>query len=803
MDETILDKLVHALGVEPQLATRADWLAAVSLAVRDQVIDRWLESARLAAREGGKQVCYLSAEFLIGRLLRDAISNLGLSKSVEAALSKLGAAGDLPALAELEADPALGNGGLGRLAACYMESMASLGIPAYGYGIRYDNGLFKQRITDGSQVEVPDRWLTGGNPWEIERRGVSYKIGFGGSVEAAGGPASHAAAVWRPAEVVFAQAYDMPVVGWRGKRVNTLRLWSARAKTPLRLDQFNGGDHIGAMYNKARAESINQVLYPSDATAAGQELRLRQEYFFTAASVQDLLARHISAHKDVRNLAAKASIQMNDTHPAIAVAELMRLLMDEHGLPQAEAWAITQKTISYTNHTLLPEALESWTVHLMQTLLPRHMQIIYALDELLANDVKALAGDNGALAASVALVDRHGDWRVRMGNLAFAGSHKVNGVSQLHTDLMKTSVFKDMDELYPGRIINKTNGITPRRWLQGVNPDLTELITSTIGEKVLDDLSEIAKLKPFADDAGFRKKFIEVKRADKVRLANLIRERLDVQVDPSALFDVQIKRIHEYKRQLMNIVQTVALYNAMKAKPEANWAPRVKIFAGKAAPSYFMAKRIIHLINDVATTINADASLRGRLKVAFLPNYNVSLAEVIIPAADLSEQISTAGMEASGTGNMKFALNGAVTIGTLDGANVEMSEHIGTDNMVIFGLTAAEVEAHRTAGLNPRAQIEKSPSLKGALDAIASGAFSGGDHSRYKEIVDNLYAHDWFMVTADFDAYEQAQARVESIWADPARWGAMAVRNTAAMGWFSSDRAIREYARDIWNVPVK
>ncbi len=802
MDETILDKLVHALGVEPQLATRADWLTAVSLAVRDQVIDRWLESERSAKRANGKQVCYLSAEFLIGRLLRDAVSNLGLEKSVEAAIAKLGAGGDLAELAELEADPALGNGGLGRLAACYMESMASLGIPAYGYGIRYDNGLFKQRITDGSQVEIPDRWLAGGCPWEIERRGVSYRIGFGGSVEAAGGPASHAAAVWRPTEIVYAQAFDMPVVGWRGKRVNTLRLWSARAKSPLRLDQFNGGDHVGALYNKTRAESINQVLYPSDATAAGQELRLRQEYFFTAASVQDLLARHVATHKDVRNLAEKASIQMNDTHPAIAVAELMRLLMDEHHLPQAEAWAITRKTISYTNHTLLPEALESWTVHLMQTLLPRHMQIIYALDELLANEVKALPGDNGALAASVALVDRHGDWRVRMGNLAFAGSHKVNGVSQLHTDLMKVSVFKDMDRLYPGRIVNKTNGVTPRRWLQGVNPDLTALITDTIGGKVLDDLGEIAKLKPFADDAGFRAKFTEVKRADKVRLANLIRERLDIQVDPTALFDVQIKRIHEYKRQLMNIVQTVALYNAMKAAPDKNWAPRVKIFAGKAAPSYFMAKRIIHLINDVAATINADASLRGRLKVAFLPNYNVSLAEVIIPAADLSEQISTAGMEASGTGNMKFALNGAITIGTLDGANVEMRDHIGADNMVIFGLTAAEVEARRKAGLNPRAEIEASSSLTGALDAIGSGVFSGGDHGRYREIVENLYAHDWFMVTADFDAYEKAQGRVDAIWADPARWGAMAVRNTASMGWFSSDRAVREYARDIWNVPV-
>ena len=800
--DRILDKLTHVLGVEPQKASKADWLAAVSLTVRDHLLDRWLETDRKSEQDGAKQVCYLSAEFLIGRLLRDAVGNLGMTGPFEEALRTLRVAGGLAGLAELEADPALGNGGLGRLAACYMESMASVGISAYGYGIRYDNGLFKQRISDGSQVELPDRWLMGGNPWEIERRGTEYTIGFGGTIEAAGGPASHANPVWRPGEVVIAQAFDVPVVGWRGLRVNTLRLWSARAKYPLRLDQFNGGDHIGALYNKTRAESINQVLYPSDATAAGQELRLRQEYFFTSASVQDLLARHVGRFKDVRNLADKVSIQLNDTHPAIAVAELMRLLMDEHGLAQAEAWAITQKTISYTNHTLLPEALESWTVHLMQTLLPRHMQIIYALDELQAIEVKARAGDDAALAASVALVERHGDWRVRMGNLAFAGSHKVNGVSQLHTDLMKVSVFRDMDRLYPGRIVNKTNGITPRRWLQEVNPDLTELICDAIGGKVLDDLGELGKLKRFADDAGFRTKFADVKRADKARLANLIHDRLGIAVDPAAMFDVQIKRIHEYKRQHMNIVQTVALYLAMKAKPEADWVPRVKIFAGKAAPSYFMAKRIIHLINDVAATINADASLRGRLRVAFLPNYNVSLAEVVIPAADLSEQISTAGMEASGTGNMKFALNGALTIGTLDGANVEMRDHVGAENMIIFGLTAAEVEARRKAGHDPRALIERLPSLKAALEAIANGTFSGGDRDRYKEVVDNLYAHDWFMVTADFDAFEQAQAQVDELWADRARWGSMAVRNTAGMGLFSSDRAVREYARDIWNVPT-
>ncbi len=793
--EGILDKLTHSLGAEPLLATRAEWLAAVSLAVRDRVLDRWLESQRQSKRDGAKQVCYFSAEFLIGRLLRDSTSNLGLIRPLEDALAKLGAAGDFAGLAELENDPALGNGGLGRLAACYMESMASLGIPAVGYGIRYDNGLFKQVIRDGYQVEEPDTWLAGGNPWEVERQGTRFDVGFGGGVQDVGGKQ-----IWTPAETLIAQAFDMPVVGWRGKRVNTLRLWSARARTPLRLDQFNGGDHIGALYDKSRAESINQVLYPADSNAAGQELRLRQEYFFVSASLQDLLARHVERFKDVRNLAEKASVQLNDTHPSIAVAELMRLLMDVHRLPQAEAWSITRATISYTNHTLLPEAHESWSVHLMQTLLPRHMQIIYALDDLVLADAEARAAGDGALKAAVALIDRHGDWRVRMGNLAFAGSHKVNGVSQLHTDLMKASVFSSLDRVYPDRIVNKTNGVTPRRWLQQVNPGLTALIQATIGDKILDNADELAKLRPFADDAGFRAKFMDVKRANKVRLAGLIRDRLDIKVDPAAIFDVQIKRIHEYKRQLMNIVQTVALYNAMKANPEANWTPHVRIFAGKAAPSYFAAKRIIQLINDVAAVVNADASLRGRLKVVFLPNYNVSLAEVIIPAADISEQISTAGMEASGTGNMKFALNGAVTVGTLDGANVEMLEHIGADNMMIFGQTAAEVEARRKSGHDPRAIIEASPSLKGALEAIAGGEFSNGDRDRYKGLTDNLYAHDWFMVAADFDAYEAAQAKLDKLWADQMRWGAMAVRNTAAMGWFSSDRAVRDYARDIWHV---
>jgi len=796
LSRSILDELTRGMGVEPQLATKRDWLSAASLAVRDQVMDRWLASKRESQLAGSKDVCYLSLEFLIGRLLRDSANNMGLTETLEASLSELGA-GDLVSLADLEADPALGNGGLGRLAACYMESMASIGIPAFGYGIRYDHGLFRQLIEDGRQIEEPEAWLDGGNPWEVERRDAVFEIGFGGTVEVAEGGKPGA---WRPAEVIHAVAFDTPVVGWRGRRINSLRLWRARAPKPLRLDQFNGGDHIGAQYDQAHAESINKVLYPSDATPAGQELRLRQEYFFAAASMQDLLSRHVERFKNVRNLADKVAIQLNDTHPAIAVVELMRLLMDVHGLEEADAWSVTRATISYTNHTLLPEALESWPVHLMQALLPRHMQIIYALDKRVAADVPASPNGDLGMAGRVSLVDRHGDWRVRMGNLAFAGARKVNGVSQLHTDLMKASVFSDLDRLYPGRIVNKTNGVTPRRWLQGVNPGLTALVREAIGDEVLDDLGRIERLKPFAEDPVFRDKFKAIKLANKARLAVLIKDRLGVAVDPNALFDVQIKRIHEYKRQLLNLLQIVAQYRAMKENPSAAWMPRVKIFAGKAAPSYYAAKQSIHLINDVAAIINTDPAMRGLLKVAFIPNYNVSLAEVIVPAADLSEQISTAGMEASGTGNMKLALNGALTIGTLDGANVEIRQRVGERDIVIFGRTAAEVAALRQTGHDPRANIERSAALKGALDDIGSGLFTGGDRDRYRGLIDGFYQHDWFMVTADFDAYAAAQGAVDARWADTAGWQKSAIRNTAGVGWFSSDRAVREYAADIWNI---
>ena len=795
----ILGKLTYALGKDPDIARNHDWLTATILAVRDRVIDRWMASARDTHYAGRKRVCYLSLEFLVGRLLRDAVSNLDLTEATRAALAHLGV--DLDVIAGLEPDAALGNGGLGRLAACFMESMATLGIPAYGYGIRYDYGLFRQKIMDGWQAELPENWLSYGNPWEFERREYAYEIGFGGGVETKTDGDGVARHTWMPAERVLAVAYDTPIVGWRGRRVNTLRLWSARAIDPIRLDAFNSGDHIGALNDRTRAESITRVLYPSDSTPAGQELRLRQEYFFTSASLQDLVRRHLQQFKDLRTLAEKTAVQLNDTHPAIAVAELMRLLVDVHGVAFDEAWDIVRAAISYTNHTLLPEALETWPIQLFERLLPRHMQIIYAINSKVLDEARSRSADGEKLAA-ISLVTDHDGGRVRMGQLAFVGSHRVNGVSALHTDLMKVTVFKHLHQLYPDRITNKTNGITPRRWLQQVNPGLTRLLCDAVGDRVLDDIDTLADLERVAEERAFQEQFAQVKRANKERLARLISDQLQVSVDPSAVFDVQIKRIHEYKRQLLNVLEAVALYHAMRAQPDRDWVPRVKIFAGKAAASYWQAKMIIKLINDVGSVVNNDPAVRGRLKVIFIPNYNVSLAEVIVPAADLSEQISTAGMEASGTGNMKFALNGALTIGTLDGANIEIRDRVGADNVVIFGLTADEVSECRRSGHDPRRTIEESAELKDVLQAIAGGAFSAGDAGRYGSFVGGLYANDWFMVTADFAAYAAAQRRVDSLWIDRPVWLSKTIRNTAHMSWFSSDRAIREYARDIWNVPT-
>ncbi|WP_439623919.1 glycogen/starch/alpha-glucan phosphorylase [Shinella sp.] len=792
----LLERLKYRIGKDPKVAKPHDWLTAAILVARDRITDKWMDSTRRTYATGAKRVYYLSLEFLIGRLMRDAMTNIGIMDEMRHALASLGV--DIDIIAELEPDAALGNGGLGRLAACFMESMATVDVPAYGYGIRYVHGLFRQQMADGWQVELPETWLAHGNAWEFERRESSYEIGFGGAVETINIGEDKQCFVWKPAERVIATAFDTPAVGWRGKRVNTLRLWAANPIDPILLDAFNAGDHIGALKESNRAESLTRVLYPADATPAGQELRLRQEFFFCSASLQDILRRHLQQYPDFTSLPDAVAIQLNDTHPAISVVELVRLLMDVHGLDFDVAWDIGRRTFSYTNHTLLPEALESWPVPLLERLLPRHMQIVYAINAKILVEARKEKGFEDQRIRSISLIEESGERRVRMGNLAFVGSHSINGVSALHTELMKETVFADLHKLYPNRINNKTNGITPRRWLMQCNPGLFNLIRESIGEAFMDDAEALKALDAFADKKDFQERFAAIKRENKNRLANLVGSRMGVRIDPAAMFDIQIKRIHEYKRQLLNIIEAVALYDQIRSHPELDWVPRVKLFAGKAAPSYHNAKLIIKLANDVARVINNDPAVRGLLKVVFVPNYNVSLAEIMVPAADLSEQISTAGMEASGTGNMKFALNGALTIGTLDGANVEMRDHVGEENIVIFGMTAEEVAKVRAEGHNPRAIIEQSKELSQALAAISSGVFSPDDRNRFTGLVDGIYNHDWFMVAADFDAYSKAQRDVDAIWLDKTAWYSKTVRNTARMGWFSSDRTIRQYAKEIW-----
>jgi len=798
--QAIEDKLHYVVGKDATVASERDWFMATTLAVRDDIVDGWMASTRQIRRAGKKRVYYLSMEFLIGRLLTDALNNLGLTEIVTSALGELGV--DIEILKEIEPDAALGNGGLGRLAACFMESMATLSVAAYGYGIRYDHGFFRQQIKNGWQEEYPEEWLWYGNPWEFVRPESQYAIGFGGTVDNGNGDElTHKD--WKPADIIKAIAYDTPVVGWRGQHFNTLRLWRARTPEPLKLDVFNQGDYGRALASRVNAEAISSVLYPSDATPAGQELRLRQEYFFVSASLQDLVRRHMDQFNDIHLLPEKVAIQMNDTHPAIAVAELMRILVDLYHVAWTDAWKITVATLSYTNHTLMPEALESWPVPLMERLLPRHMQIIYLINADHLGALRKAGVSDAGLLSSVSLIDEHNGRRVRMGHLAFVGSHAVNGVSALHSDLMKKTVFRDLNGVYTGRIQNKTNGVTFRRWLMEANPELTRAIVDLVGPAPLDDPEKLALLLPHATDTAVQERFRKIRYANKVRLAGLIHDKLGTKVDPKALFDVQIKRIHEYKRQLLNLLETVALYNAIRANPSQDFVPRVKIFGGKAAPSYHTAKMIIKLANDIARVVNSDPTVRGMLKVAFLPNYNVSLAERIIPAADLSEQISTAGTEASGTGNMKLALNGALTIGTLDGANVEIREHVGAENFFIFGLKTEEVEAARAKGISGTEAIAASPWLKEVLDAIASGVFSPDDPGRYTQLVDILRHHDHYMLTHDFDSYYKTQRAVDETWMTPEVWWRMSIINTARMGWFSSDRTIAEYARDIWKAETR
>jgi glycogen phosphorylase len=799
LKSAVLAKLTYAVGKTREVATPRDWFLAVTFATRDIIVGRWLESLNAVYTDGRKRVYYLSLEFLIGRLLFDALTNLGVAEPMTKALHELGV--DLSDLRRIEPDAALGNGGLGRLAACFMDSMATLSIAAHGYGIRYDNGLFRQIIRGGWQQETPEDWLVNGNPWEFVRPEYNYAIGFGGWVEMVEGDEDRAHHVWHPSETVEAVAYDTPIVGWRGRHVNTLRLWSARATDPLKLEAFNAGDYVGAFSERVRAEAISKVLYPSDATPAGQELRLRQEYFFTSASLLDLIRRHIKQWGDVRTLGQHAAVQLNDTHPAIGIAELMRILVDLNKVDWDEAWSITQETFSYTNHTLLPEALETWPVPLMERVLPRHMQIIYLINAAHLDGARRCGFVDTGMLASISLIDEYAGRRVRMGNLAFIGSHKINGVSALHTDLMRKTVFHTLNTVYPGRIVNKTNGITFRRWLIECSPDLTEIIRSTLGERALDDYHALKGLAALADDSSVQERVVQARRNRKIALARTVANQLGLRIDPDAMFDVQVKRIHEYKRQLLNLLETVARYNAIRANPTTDFAPRVKIFSGKAAASYTQAKLIIKLAVDVARVVNSDPTVRGLLKVVFLPNYNVSLAEIIMPSADLSEQISTAGMEASGTGNMKMALNGALTVGTLDGANVEMRDMVGDDNIFIFGLTAAEVGAARAKGIDSTEHVAASPILREALDEIASGVFSTDDVGRYRGLVDTLTHHDYFMICADFDAYWSIQMKIDEAWRDRNRWMRSSILNTANVGWFSSDRTIAEYAKEIWNAP--
>ncbi|RPH96067.1 MAG: glycogen/starch/alpha-glucan phosphorylase [Lysobacterales bacterium] len=794
LKRSILKRLVYSVGKDTDFAVPRDWCVALTLAVRERLMDRWMATTKRVYQEDAKRVYYLSMEFLIGRLLADTMLNLGLTEICRAALADLHV--DLDEILEEEPDAALGNGGLGRLAACFMDSMSTLGIAAYGYGIRYEHGLFRQHIAEGWQIEEAEEWLTqGGNPWELHRSEARYIVPFGGvAARGAQGPER-----WQPTEQVVAIGNDMAIAGWRAQHVNTLRLWSAMPAQTFDLRQFNVGNYLEAAAHEVLAETLSRVLYPDDSTPQGRELRLKQEYFFTSASLQDLVRRYLATHDDLRALPDHAAIQLNDTHPAIAVPELMRLLMDVHGMDVADALPLARSCISYTNHTLLPEALERWPLAMFGRVLPRHLQIIEQIDQRCMEEIRASGED--VRAEAVCAIDYHDSngGSVRMGNLAFIGSHRVNGVSELHTELMAQTVFHDLHRVYPGRIINLTNGVTPRRWLYNCNPDLSALITRAIGDGWVGDLQQIAELRAYVDDTAFLDDFALAKRRNKEYLAREIHKLTGMVINPDALFDVQIKRIHEYKRQLLNALQIVARYQAILANPDADWLPLVKIFSGKAAPSYTIAKLIIKLINDIAQTVNNDPVVGERLKVVYVPNYNVTRAESIIPGADLSEQISTAGMEASGTGNMKLALNGALTIGTLDGANVEILQHVGAENIFIFGLTAAQVAARRREGYQPMHIIEENPRLETALAEIARGTFSEGDSARFKPLLDGIYQSDYFMLAADFGDYLARQRDVGAAYRDKRRWFRSAALNTANVGWFSSDRTIRQYDREIWH----
>ncbi|CNL96065.1 glycogen phosphorylase [Yersinia kristensenii] len=798
LKHSIAYKLMFIVGKDPSIATQHDWLNATLFAVRDRMVERWLRSNRAQLSQDVRQVYYLSMEFLLGRTLSNALLSMGIYEDIEQALDEMGL--NLSELLQEENDPGLGNGGLGRLAACFLDSLATLALPGRGYGIRYEYGMFSQKIVNGQQMESPDNWLEYGNAWEFPRHNTRYKVRFGGRIQQEGSKIR-----WLETEEILACAYDQIIPGFDTDATNTLRLWSAQASNEINLGKFNQGDYFAAVEDKNHSENVSRVLYPDDSTYSGRELRLRQEYFLVSATVQDILSRHWTMHQTFDNLADKIAIHLNDTHPVLSIPEMMRLLIDEHKFSWMDAWDVVQQVFSYTNHTLMSEALETWPIDMIGKILPRHLQIIFDINDHFLKLVQEQYPNEPELLPRVSIIDEHDGRRVRMAWLAVIASHKVNGVSALHSELMVQSLFADFARIFPNRFCNKTNGVTPRRWLGLANRPLSAVLDDSIGHNWRTDLSQLSELEKNLDYPSFLQALQKAKLENKKRLAADIAEKLNIVVSPTALFDVQIKRIHEYKRQLLNVLHVITRYNRILEAPDEKWVPRVVIFAGKAASAYYNAKQIIRLINDVAKVINNDPRINNLLKVVFIPNYSVSLAQLIIPAADLSEQISLAGTEASGTSNMKFALNGALTIGTLDGANVEIREHVGEENIFIFGNTTEQVEALRNSGYNPRKYYDEDPELHLALTQIATGTFSPEEPHRYTSLFDSLVnLGDHYQLLADYRSYVDTQEQVDTLYRHPDEWTRKTLLNIAHMGYFSSDRTIEEYADDIWHIkPIR
>jgi starch phosphorylase len=802
LKRAFLDNLLYIQAKFPKISTKNDYYMALAFTVRDRLLNRWLNTTQTYLEKAPRMVAYLSAEFLMGPHLGNNLINLGIYDVVKQAIEELGL--NLTTLLEQEEEPGLGNGGLGRLAACYIDSLATLEIPAIGYGIRYEYGIFDQEIKDGWQVEITDKWLRYGNPWEVARPEAELEVKFGGHTEGYTDEHGRYRSRWVPYKVVKGVPYDTPILGFRTNTANTLRLWKAEAPESFDFEAFNQGDYFGAVHEKSACENITKVLYPNDESYQGKQLRLEQQYFFVSCSLQDMIRIMKMQNLALERFHEHYGIQLNDTHPTIAVAELMRLLLDQYGFEWDKAWDITTNTFAYTNHTLLPEALERWPLGMFGSLLPRHLEIIYEINGRFLDKVRIKFPDDGDRLARMSIIDESGDRYVRMANLACVGSYAINGVAELHSDLLKKTTLHDFYEMYPGKFTNVTNGVTPRRFMVLSNPRLANLITNKIGDGWIKNLDELRKLENFIHDANFCNEFRRVKQEVKQDLTDYIQANYHIEIDPNSLFDIQAKRIHEYKRQHLNALYIITLYNRIKANPDLDVTPRTFLFGGKAAPSYYMAKLIIKLINSIADVVNNDSDMRGRLKVLFLKDYNVKFAQRVYPAADLSEQISTAGKEASGTGNMKFSMNGALTIGTLDGANIEIRDAVGADNFFLFGLTAEEVLAKKAAGYNPWDDYNSNPELKLTIDRLSSGFFSHGDSNLFKPLLDSLLYHDDYLLFADYQSYVECQDRVGQAYQDQDHWTRMSILNVARMGKFSSDRSIRDYLQNIWKaLPVK